>query len=243
MECNNILGIQNRTENWKTARIFSPLITNDRQHMLAEWIVRNATKKPHSFEPSEVHIELFWKGFRDYCKLNKTDSKNKEFIEKTAARYNSLFLHLREQIEQYNCQVNSNEPALNPKKTYNYVCDLTPESLKRLYNNLFNTEVDVVLSTPGFLLISEAKHTQTFGADSKHVLVHQLVRQYVMASILVEIAREEQPQRGMITVIPFIIGNNVGRSAQVRLSKVFTLSVDGYASHLNEHSGAIMKPW
>ena len=47
-------------------------------------------------------------------------------------------------------------------------------------NSLLGTEVDVVLETPKHLFIGEVKHESTFEADGKLVLVHQLMRQYVM---------------------------------------------------------------
>lgn len=226
MDSTDILGIRNRTENWKTANTFARLITHNRQHQLATWIIGNATKQTQSFRQSEVCIELYWKGFRDYCKSIRKTKTDTGFIEKTAARYNRLFPHLLEQIENYNNQVKPDEPVLNLKKDHNYVCDETPESSKRLYDNLLNTEIDVVLNAPGFLLIGEVKHEQAFGADSRHVLPHQLVRQYVMASIVVDMIEEEQSQDTRIEVIPFIIGDNLDKYAQVKLLK--------FLHHLND---------
>ena len=55
----------------------------------------------------------------------------------------------------------------------------------------------------------------TFGANGNLVLVHQLIRQYVMATILVEISNNRPRKQ----VIPFVVGDNVGtlkKSSQVR---------------------------
>ena len=83
----------------------------------------------------------------------------------------------------------------------------------RLTNNLLGTEVDVVLETPKHLFIGEVKHESTFGADGKLVLVHQLVRQYVTATILLQIAGERKE------VIPFVVGDStdyLNKTSQVR---------------------------
>ena len=83
----------------------------------------------------------------------------------------------------------------------------------RLTNNLLGTEVDVVLETPKHLFIGEVKHESSFGADGKLVLVHQLIRQYVTATILLQLvgARKE--------VIPFVVGDDTDylkKTSQVR---------------------------
>ena len=83
----------------------------------------------------------------------------------------------------------------------------------RLTNNLLGTEIDVVLETPKHLFIGEVKHGSTFGADGKLVLVHQLIRQYVTATILLQIAGEHKE------VIPFVVGDSTDylkKTSQVR---------------------------
>ena len=53
-----ILGIKNRTENWKTTVHFSPLL-HGRCRQFAEKL--GAIQLPKS---GEVNMELFWKGMR-----------------------------------------------------------------------------------------------------------------------------------------------------------------------------------
>jgi len=82
-----------------------------------------------------------------------------------------------------------------------------------LTNSLLGTEVDVVLESPNHLFIGEVKHESTFGADGKLVLVHQLIRQYVTATILLQLAGEHKE------VIPFVVGDSTGylkKTSQVR---------------------------
>ena len=70
---------------------------------------------------------------------------------------------------------------------------------KRLYDNLFNTEIDIVLETPNSLFIGEAKREAGLGTNGEYVLVHQLIRQFVMASILVHVMGSEKE------VVPFLV--------------------------------------
>ena len=68
-------------------------------------------------------------------------------------------------------------------------------------------------SSSKHLFIGEVKHESTFGADGKLVLVHQLVRQHVTATILLQIAGEHKE------VIPFVVGdstNYLKKTSQVR---------------------------
>ena len=66
-------------------------------------------------------------------------------------------------------------------------------------NNLLNTEIDVSVKSPERLYIGEAKYKSGFHADGNLVLVHQIVRQYVMARLLVHVAGYK------LKVVPFVI--------------------------------------
>ena len=193
-----VLGIENRTENWKTAVHFSPLFSGDSSQLA---IRLGAEPSP---QPGEVKLELFWKGMRDFL---HQDKQNRDTIaQQLVDIYKTQFPNLRSDIENFR---GFRLPAAD-----HY--DVSTENRKaKLVNNLFNTEVDVVLETPNHLFIGEAKHEMSFGADRKLVLVHQLIRQYVMASILVEMSNNRPRKR----VIPFVIGDYVGslnKTSQVR---------------------------
>ena len=84
----------------------------------------------------------------------------------------------------------------------------TKDRMANLGNNLVNTEIDIVLQSPNHLFIGEAKHEMTFGANGRLVLVHQLIRQYVMAKILMD--RLESDGLAKKNVIPFVVGDDVG---------------------------------
>ena len=186
-----VLGIENRSENWKTALYFFRLF--------GEGGVRLANHLGEQPGPqrSDVHLELYWKGLRDY--LHQRGGKKESDDEDFAKRYRRLFPDLRERIEKFRQFQN-----LQPR---NYDVS-TKDRMANLGNNLVNTEIDIVLQSPNHLFIGEAKHEMTFGANGSLVLVHQLIRQYVMAKILMD--RLESDGLAKKNVIPFVVGDDVG---------------------------------
>ena len=182
-----ILGIENRTENWKTAQLLRGLSEVNLARRLGE---------PDATLADDIRIELFWYGVRD----------GKPDLEKAAAIYHSQFADLRQQIRDFEQQ-----PFLR-LKSHNYV--VSQETQEDFLNNLRNTEIDIVLETPERLFIGEAKHESGFGGDGKLILVHQLIRQFVTATILLDLLGEKKE------VVPFVVvddGNlrSVKNTAQV----------------------------
>ena len=185
-----VLGINNRTENWKTAREFAPLF---RDAEARKRLVRRLDETDDS-EASAIHLELFWKGTRDYLHGNSEDE-----VEKSRA---SLLEHCAPMLPDIRCRILTSK-KFRSLKDDNYALLPSPESNKRLLDNLYNTEIDIVLETPKSLFIGEAKHEATFGADGDLVLVHQLIRQYVMAEVLLKTIGSGKH------VIPFVVGDKV----------------------------------
>lgn len=194
-----ILGITNRTENWKTALYFSPLM-GVRASRLAKRLLPD--EEGAAIQAGDVNLELFWRGMRDYF-----DSEAKKLEadgEELAGRYAELFPNLRADIEAFE--------SFAALKAHNYAVE-TPGQRSSLASNLFHTEIDIVLESPSHLFIGEAKHLSPLGASSDNVLTHQLIRQYVMARILVELRGTEH------TVVPFVVsdgGTDVEDSSQVQ---------------------------
>ena len=191
----SILGITNRTENWMTASYFAPLSRIG--------ILRLAKRLGESSEtvPGDVHLELFWRGIRDYLsQMNLTAGSD---YYNFACRYNRLFGpegtvgDLRGQVEEFR---HSEGPAFSDLKPHNYVAS-TEGQIRQLGSNVFNTEIDVVLESPTSLFVGEAKHESSLGSDGSLVLVHQLMRQYVVAKILLDILCQTKQ------VVPFVIWN------------------------------------
>ena len=205
-----ILDITNRTENWKTASSFAPFFENPVS-------CQNLARK--LLEPlggtvgtpaEEIKIELFWKGVRDQMHQDSWGKKShgekaglkKEFAD----RYNRRFSELRQKVEAF--------PDLTTPQEWNYR-PVVADKHDKFFNNLWHTEIDVVLESPEHLFIGEAKHESDFGNDGKHVLVHQLIRQYVTAKLLVEHLGQAKQ------VIPFIVADrgklaSVNNTAQVK---------------------------
>lgn len=88
-----ILGIPNRTENWKTAQTFAPFMGN--QPALRRLVKRLG--KPIG-EKEKVSLELFWKGGRDW--LAQDERRAKKLAKRMSDAYKTCHFHsLREKIE------------------------------------------------------------------------------------------------------------------------------------------------
>ncbi len=182
-----ILGIDNRTENWKTARHLAPLFGANSVRLARRLLLEEEGRE--DLQQGEVTLELFWKGLRDY-----EDARRKVSDESVKDTYSRLFPDLREKISAF-------APAFRTLQKGNYDAS-TPEQAKRLTNNIRNTEIDIVLQSPGRLFIGEAKSESAFGGKGSLVLVHQLIRQYVTARILVDFVEPT------VKVIPFVVGES-----------------------------------
>ena len=145
-------------------------------------------------EVGDVHLELYWKGMRDY--IHQEGQKREDYKQDLAESYGRLFPDLRKEIENFGQH--------QELKSSNY--EVSSETLDKFSRNLINTEIDIVLESPGHLFIGEAKHEMSFGGDSSLILVHQLIRQYVMAKLLVD--RIESKKK----VIPFCCWGLRGRT-------------------------------
>lgn len=218
-----ILGITNRTENFKTAKTFAPFLPNsdrsgERRVRLVEKLLPKGTPTP---TPDEIGIELFWKGVRDYID-DENRSRPKE-EKRVPDDYTDVFVeaferHFGELSAAVNNFVELNPRALNPLKAGNYSAngnmeDGTTSAKAKLTSNLNGIEIDIVLQTQNHLLIGEAKDESNFSTDSSQVLVHQLIGQYVQATILLDVLKIKKQ------VMPFIVCHDkaaVMKKGQVR---------------------------
>ena len=210
-----ILGITNRTENWKTARYFAPLFGHGSVRVARRLLATEA--EGAKLHPGDVSLELFWKGMRDHFDQKRKDraqTRKNPTAERAllAQEYSRLFPDLRERVMGFEGSGEPQNLRFRDLQDGNYDVS-TPARKRKLSSNLRNTEVDIVLESPGHLFIGEAKHLSPLGARSKDVLTHQLIRQYVMARILVELRGTEH------TVVPFVVsdgGTDVENSSQVQ---------------------------
>ena len=187
-----ILGIENRTENWRTAQVFAPLFGDAA-------LRRRFAERLDASIGDDVSLELFWFGMRDYGKQQGWEKK--DYIEPCAGAYERHFSKLRAQVEEFG---RFNELAK---------CHYAVSNKTKLASNLIRTEIDIVLESRSCLFIGEAKSETGFGTDGRNMLVHQLVRQYVMAKVLLDLKGCEKQ------IVPFVVGEDkdqLCRIGQVR---------------------------
>lgn len=190
-----ILGIRNRTENWKTAHSFAPFFTNKAARAaLADRLLEPLEENPE-VEVGTVKIELFWYGIRDYREQQR--GRETELTpQNLAERYCRLFsnpdkLDLHRQIDE----IDKHDTIT----TRNYNVSIA-DWKDRLWTNLNNTEIDIIVKTSKHLFIGEAKHETTgFDSDKERFLMHQLIREYVTARILVDCHKPD------MEVVPFVV--------------------------------------
>ena len=195
-----VLGIENRTENWKTARKFAPLFENSKACLAFANRLTGADEQ----DSGSVRIELFWKGMRDFLHAN---AKKGITASELSEIYDRLFPELRIRVQEYGTGEQSKD-RFRPLQNVNYVVP-TEGSKAKLFNNLRNTEIDIVIETPGYLLIGEAKHESDFHANGNLILVHQLIRQYVMAKVLLKCLGSDKKE-----VIAFVVGDRAEQLAK-----------------------------
>ena len=197
-----ILGITNRTENWETAETFAPFIADGGLRLN----LVQRLGEPAGTLPDEVEFELFWTGMRDNFKETGRKMRSDGSVAKDIAGiYNRLFPNLRQEIYE--------SRLFASLKDWNY--DANREGgIKKLRDNVCNTEIDLVLETPNRLFIGEAKSESPLSANGHLALVHQLIRQYVSARILVDLLGCVDKE-----VTPFVIAANtasLNRHGQVK---------------------------
>ena len=193
-----ILGINNRTENWKTVQHFHGLSDAAKVRLVRR------LGEPDDTVAEEIGLELFWTGMRDYVKEHKVKTDD------LAGVYGQLFGELRDELAKF-----KHTHDFKELKDHNYAVPTCPKHRENLANNVRHTEVDIVMETPERIFIGEAKYESGFKPDSGHVLVHQLIRQYVIARMIVHLAGRPGKQ-----VVAFVVTGqerveSVKNSAQV----------------------------
>ena len=192
-----ILGITNRSENWRTALYFAPLFTDDSALAALANQLLEPLGETQDVEAGTVKIELFWYGMRDY--MRQSDERTAIDPKAIAASYEKpyLFRDLRNSINSFRAEEFPYE--FKSLQTQNY--NVSEENFKGLLNNT-QIEIDIVMESPNHLFIGEAKHEEDgFEPYGSAVLVHQLVRQYVTAKILLDLMPCDKQ------VVPFVVGD------------------------------------
>ena len=186
-----ILGIRNRTENWKTARTFAPFLESA---VLRQKLARHLDE-PEETAAKDVKLELFWKGVRDYLNSRKPQGAKEGWDKNHRETFRRAF---EKRFGQLRGLVDDHE-RLTLSKDHSYsIAEGNPD---KLYSNLRNNEIDIVLETPSHIYIGEAKDEMGFGYDGDLVLVHQLIRQYVTAKLLMDVIGSDK------NLVQFVVVN------------------------------------
>ena len=187
-----ILGIENRTENWKTVEHFYGLSDDAKVKLVTELL----GEKP-DVQAKDIQIELFWQGMRDYRDWLKKNNLPDLEAASISQIFDGLFPCLKEKVANFRSQTRPYK--FESLKPHNY--DTSVENNSALLSNLTLTEIDIVIQTSKTLFIGEAKQESKLNGTGKRVLVHQLIRQYVMATLIVSIIPECQIEK----VVPFVV--------------------------------------
>lgn len=221
MTNDGILGIKNRTENWKTVQHFHGL-SRDAQKRLAKKFLGT-----DDLESNDIQIELFWYGFRDYIEqCPEGDKPTEEAVEHLYRKY---FGDLKDKIQTFpNPKL---PPVFKTPGPKNY-----DSSYKReLFNNLRHTEIDIAIRSGRNLILGEAKYQSSLDAKSSYVLVHQLIRQRVMAQILLQLSGEN------LEISHFLVGDKKRLDTMKNRAQVKFMQCQGWLRNDNVLSWECVK--
>ncbi|MBI2170556.1 MAG: hypothetical protein HYU30_00820 [Chloroflexi bacterium] len=194
-----VLDVKNRSENWRTALAFAPFLTNGTTHLLANKLLPGG-----QFLRGQIQLELFWSGVRDVLhKRDGTHGRRREDAQRLATEITGLyaahFSDLRECVGSFRV---GSRPGFLQLDERSYRVPTSREGQVKFYYEMQNTEIDVVLWAPGYLFVGEMKSESNFGASRKNILVHQLIREYVMAKIALLL----RPADESVAIVPFVVG-------------------------------------
>ena len=190
MNNDRILGIENRTENSKTVQHFHGLTRKGKVSL-----VRGLLGNQEIGDDLDIKINLFWYGFRDYiAQCNEEEKPTKEQVGKI---YGDIFGDLQNHVSGFQAQEHPRSFAGLQPHNYSSAEDFFQE----LFENLGHTEIDIVIQCGKQLLLGEAKSESSLNTDSRYVLVHQLIRQHVMATVLAQVAGAD------LEIFHFLVGD------------------------------------
>ena len=192
MSNDRILGIENRTENWKTVQHFHGLTRKEKVGL-----VRGLLGNQEIGDDVDIKINLFWYGFRDYIAKCKDEGKPLPTKEQAGKIYGDLFGDLRNDVSDF--QAPEHPRSFTGLQPHNY-CS-AEDYFQELFENLGHTEIDIVIQCGKQLILGEAKSESPLDANSRYVLVHQLIRQHVMARTLVQVIGAD------LEIFHFLVGD------------------------------------
>ena len=223
----NALGFRNRSENAMTSEHFQCFDDNDTWDLVTGKLKQLGGLEGHP--ESSTKGQIFAHPWRDYLnheaseakKENKYSSLKKarlEIKQKADSRiveiYEQEFSDLQGKVFEFK---GFDHKYLKRDKNYNL-----KENSGQLLTNVHNTELDVLIADDYNVYVGEAKGEMRPNASAtERMLVHQLVRGYVVVKTLIEYRRLKRPDGTPMLVVPFIVAkggeiNSLMRNNQVR---------------------------
>ena len=148
---------------------------------------------------------MFAKPWRDYFHTLGIGYKRAamQAMPAIAGLYEQLFAGLQQQIFAFEgFSLSVRKGYLQEQRNYN------PTNHEGLFRNLYNTEIDVLIEDDSSIYVGEAKGEMSFNANATHhMLVHQLVRQFVTASIWAAYEAAVIGEGNQKLIVPFIVSD------------------------------------
>ena len=221
------LGYENRSENAMTSKHFQWLDDSNCWGLVTGKLKQLGGLENHP--ESSTKGQIFAHPWRDYLhqeaseakKENKYSSLKKarlEIKQKADSRiveiYEQEFSDLQGKVFEFK---GFDHKYLKRDKNYNL-----KENSGQLLTNVHNTELDVLIADDYNVYVGEAKGEMRPNASAtERMLVHQLVRGYVVVKTWLEYRRLKRPDGTPIMIVPFVVAKggeieSLMRNNQVR---------------------------
>ena len=208
------LGYENRSENAMTSKHFQWLDDSNCWGLVTGKLKQLGGLEDHP--ESSTKGQIFAHPWRDYLnheaseakKENKYSSLKKarlEIKQKADSRiveiYEQEFSDLQGKVFEFK---GFDHKYLKRDKNYNL-----KENSGQLLTNVHNTELDVLIADDYNVYVGEAKGEMRPNASAtERMLVHQLVRGYVVVKTWIEYRGLKRPDGNAMSVVPFIVAKD-----------------------------------
>lgn len=207
------LGYTNRSENALTSEHFQCFDDNNNWDLVTGKLIQLGGLEEHP--KSSTKGQIFAHPWRDYLYHEASEAKDdnqfsslkkahRQIKQNADSRiveiYEQEFSDLQDRVFEFE---RFDHKYLKLSKSYN----LKDNSLQ-LCTNVHNTELDVLIADDYNVYVGEAKSEMRPNASAtERMLVHQLVRGYVVVKTWIEYRGLKRPDGNAMSVVPFIVAN------------------------------------
>jgi len=208
------LGYRNRSENAMTSESFQCFDDNNSWDLVTGKLKHLGGLK--DLPESSTKGQIFAHPWRDYLhhealeakKNNKFSSLKKAHLQikqnadsRIVEIYEQEFSDLQDKVFEFK---GFDLKYLKRSKSYNL-----KENSRQLCTNVYNTELDVLIADDYNVYVGEAKGEMRSNASAtERMLVHQLVRGYVVVKTWIEYRGLKRPDGNAMSVVPFIVAKD-----------------------------------